>query len=389
MAIISKNSKVSINGKETRYVMFPNDVVVLNDEECNVWGYGREGKFWFQREKGTDIVEPYLTHDENGNEVPLKWWYKRAVERGEEFKSLYRLYYRCIVEWYNVDKRTIWYDGQFSEFNAHLTDAPSAVNNGRVYVPTAHLFELDFNLDTLLYGVESDNPFETSHAHFNSKYDDGRVAVRCVATDEEIDRRRDNIDLCITEIDALISKYVGVKPNDVPLTIEQKLKVAKVVYAWIENETNFTLPGKWEEQTLYATFSRGEMDTLCTSRTYATHVIFERYGINHISMVTPGHTFSFVSYDSNLYEYKLKDSEWCIFDSQQGRFNIPLKESESHAERIARRLAEWWSPEEDFPTTNPSDDRYSYIGPSGEFAKDENGKYIKKEDGKNERVYAW
>ena len=135
-ATISKNSKLHVNGDETRYAIFPSSVAI-NKGEINVFGYNKAGEFWFQREHGDPVDEPYLTD----------WWYKCAVDESNEENHneplhFYKWVYRCIAEHFNVEKRSIWHRGAFRDFTVNRTPSGATDRDGQLVLPLFQFFDV-------------------------------------------------------------------------------------------------------------------------------------------------------------------------------------------------------------------------------------------------------
>lgn len=355
MARISKDRKIKVNSAETKYAIFNNDTVVLNDDYCNVWGYNKSGEFWFQKEHGEPVDEPYLTD----------WWYKCAVDESNEENHneplyFYKWVYRCIAEYFTVETRSIWHRGSFRDFTVNRTPSGASNRDGQLVLPLFQFF--DVYDDTIRFRIHSiigencsmiaDNGLRRSNDYF---------VLSCPSDSTAMNGRLSKVNESVAMVDAKILELYGFSPTNKPQTVDEKVKVAKVIYDWLLDH-NVNGGSYWENQCAYAAFSRGEYNPICFSWSSAVNFLFKRYGIENVFALIDGHVFNLVNYHDEIGEYTPNnDNEWCIIDLQKAGyvpnaytcFNMVSTDVNGYY-----TYPDKWS----YPTTNPSDDKHRYDG---------------------------
>lgn len=377
---ISKDSKLCVNGEETRYAIFPSSVAI-NTEEINVWGYNEKGEFWFQLEKGTDVGEPYLA----------EWYYSWALSKCNEENHNAHLYeykwlYRCMKEHFSVEKRTLWYRGGFHEFVTDVTSSdPYATAQGGfgyLAIPYEQFYEVydhnDYdnwgNISFLADGVIEDNDLMTNTN--NTRLWSGYFRVQCNPSVKSQQERQATMTTAVEMIDAKIYELYGFTPDNRPKTREEKVKVAKVIYDWLRlnnkyhPEAQTTL--EWENQCIYSALSLGDRHPVCRGYANAAHLLLNRYGIVNISCSGPfapntWHAWNIVNYQAVYGEgYKKNNSvmwspnNWCVFDST-GNQEGTITDGWEYFNHTATNILEFQNcPEGTYPVRVLYDSRNKY-----------------------------
>lgn len=310
MAVIAKDSKISINGEEARWVAFPN-AAVINDEDINVWGYNEKGEFWFQLEHGEDINEPYLN----------EWWYKVTLDECTEDnynapKYWYKWLYRCIQECYEVEKRTIYYNGMVTTF--------STLGNGVLYIAAPAYKDTihSNNAGGLLNRVLDDTtPLMSQFYVGQSQMKNDTIELSCPANSSEMARRQAIVDASVREVDDIIYNLYGFTTDNKPTAVDDKVKVAKVIHDWLKINNIYGEDNEWEEQSIYAALSKGEYTPVCTSYAMAAHFLLSRYGIENIvctgkfsETASKGHVWNIVNYHDECGMFTENAEQWCLLD---------------------------------------------------------------------------
>lgn len=316
MATILKNSKIKINGEEHKWVAFPNALFNSTaDDLPNVWGYNKDGELWFQVERGKELDEPYLN----------EWWYKVTIDECTDKNRNYPLnawkwIYRCIKEAYEVTQRTIIYNGNAYRFSP-LADKTSG--DGMLLIPSFTSVDqvmmervLKDITPIMTYGYEI-NHQTAGHAHY----------FTCPTDKKEMERRQARVTASVTEIDKIIGDLYkdangnAFSPENKPKTVDDKVKVAKVIYDWLMINNMYTSDNEWEEQSIYAALSKGEKTPVCASYAYAARHLLSRYGIANLYCTGDrfadrgsAHAWVMVNYHAEYGKYPDKDDEWCVFD---------------------------------------------------------------------------
>ena len=353
MARISKNSRVLVDSVETRYAIFPKDAVVLNHNECNVWGYNDDGEFWFQIEKGTEIDTPYLN----------SWFYKLFLKQSEEEgkhtnRYLYEYSYRCYKEAYNKDvqTRTVWCKGNKTVFKAREDAFFRFTECMRVTIPIVQFYNKtkvspgNRQRTHIFFTINAEcMPFSDMD---ESSYLTGNYAHIILPREAERLELLPIVENNIKNVHALISEHCkftdefGVEHGVTPENISQikdaeelvstKVKIAKVVHDWISRNTDYshkvknsTLPdGPWSDRVKpdsynsYGWWLRSMYGCLaknlgvCAAFTKTANFFLNQYGVETVSIRTDDttHVWNLVNYHDQIGEYTNDSTKWCEID---------------------------------------------------------------------------
>lgn len=359
MSVILKTSKIRINGEESKWAVF-NDELVDADNRINVWGRNAQGEFWFQLERGEDLDEPYLN----------EWWYKVTLGECTEENHhaplhLYRWLYRCIKECYKVTRRTLCYRGKLLEFSVLNTKDNRGEGILHIPVPFGRPKADEY------YRVLHDNALLVSYGH-KGTYDDEHANVTldfsCPRSAQEMKRMQAVMDASVAEIDGIIRDLYGFSPDNRPTSVDDKVKVAKVIWDWIALHNVYENDDDWREQSLYSALSKGEDGPVCSSYAYASHYLLSRYGIESVHTTgvlyeddsSSGHAWLMVNYHDDCGMFTEKDNEWCIFDSTgNGYFNGSIDWGRFNKAKSSFPK-EYKIDDRKYPTDNPADGDHQY-----------------------------
>lgn len=315
MATILKNSKIKINGEESKWASFGN-TLVDPDGHINVFGYDEDGEFWFQAEKGKDLDEPYLND----------WWYKVTLGECTEKNhnaplNTYKWIYRCIQECYDVTQRTIWYKGAVKRFN---TLGKNKSGDGILYIPT---LVYDFSFPMIERVLEDTIPVMSQHHKGEFTYIANTYQLVCPTDADEMRIRQEIMAKSVAEVDRIIGDLYGFSSSNKPTEVDDKVKVAKVIYDWLGFNFIYGLDQEWEEQSIYAALSKYADESrkrtpVCMSYAYACRYLLLRYGIVNIIVdglmvqgASVGHAVNMVNYHAELGTYPEDAEQWTYFDT--------------------------------------------------------------------------
>lgn len=357
MAFISKNSKISVNNKETRYAAFKDKTVVLNDEYINVWGYNDNHEFWFQCEKSLiDPDEPYLK----------RWFYKQALEKSEKegkhsLLYMYKYIYRCYKEMHEgISKRTIWYKGHKTKFeNVTTTETQGTETDGTkapclmLKIPMLQFYthrgdDADKAAICSRFSEISDECAMLGVENFFSNSVPNGYFELVVPTVEQLADCKGTIEENINEVHALIAEHCkftdefgtvhGVTPenilqiNDADALIETKVRVAKVLHDWAkinmpyaekykDPESGLTSGAPWWVYSLFGALAKRSV--VCNGFARYFNMFLQQYGIESIVAYPNGgsdyaHAWNIVNYHDEIGEYSSDNTKWCEIDGTRG-----------------------------------------------------------------------
>lgn len=412
MARISKNSTVSINGTETRWMRFPDNVYVLNDNECNVWGYSSNSTgnyFWFQREKGTDLINDlYL----------LEWKYRtNIVNKGKEntyVDMLHRYYVRCVQEQYTVTKRTLVSNGVFYEFDnvGGYEDAETGYRFVKFPIIDVGMKYNFFGLiaegnkenvaaDTpLLQGIVVKellpNPNGGQIFHGRLLYNDSdllKIASNVAEIDGKINSyynilEQDEFPTFNADDPQSVWEYLlWHLPTEMKISPSMKAKIAKVFHDWLWIHNLYSLTNASDLLTSLGGFSKTDprLGPDCFGYAIGAHYLLSRYLITNVityghdvrfsnslsdeSLYATEHYWNTISYDSPFGVYPDDPYMWSWFDSC-GTPNLDLVREDGSTvtgfTQIGYRYGEEDGYDEDgMKVTKVSWERFNTIPPEG------------------------